>query len=93
MAPIHSCVENQVRGDGAPVPTSPQTPLAVGESIWAGEGIKEEISGGVIFGYVTQIHRSEGVPHPADPSVVGRLSADATSSPELPPPLYPAGYC
>lgn len=45
MAPLCSRVEILVRGDGAPVPTSPQTSLTVRESIWVEEGIKEEASG------------------------------------------------
>lgn len=44
MAPLCSREENLVFKDAAPVPTSPQTILAVRESIWVEEGIKEELS-------------------------------------------------
>lgn len=44
MAPLCPGVENLVLRDTAPVPTSPQTFLAVREPIWVEEGIKEELS-------------------------------------------------
>lgn len=43
--PLRSRLENLVRGDGAAVPTSPQTSLTGRKSIWMEEAIKEDVSG------------------------------------------------
>lgn len=85
-APMAPRVENLAFGDAAPVPTSPQTFLAVRESIWVGEGIKEEIylcwCRFHIFGHNNQILQSSS--SPSRSIWGGTPSCRCSGSPEAP---------